>query len=118
MTQLSSLIERLERCEGADREIDLAIFMATAEMESFSVWRPNDPTLFFTASIDAALALVERKLPGWGWQVHRDPQPGLEACFGFVGEPGADGVCGRAYAPSPAIALCLALCRATEGEKT
>lgn len=68
----------------------------------------------YTSSLDAALALVERKLPGWGWQVHSKSDSPHNDCFAFLGEDVADGPAYRAYAKTPALALCLALLRAVE----
>lgn len=62
--QLSELVDRVEAATGPDRFLDARI-RATLEM-------PEQPVLTdcpaYTASIDAALALVERKLPGWFWR--------------------------------------------------
>ena len=56
---LDGLIERVERCTGPDRFLDSRIR---------AVLEPQEPIVdgcpFYTASLDAALALVERKLPG------------------------------------------------------
>lgn len=49
MTNLSSLIERIKRSEGADRELDRAIGLAVSVQ----------PAPAYTASIDAAMTLVE-----------------------------------------------------------
>jgi hypothetical protein len=56
-----ALIERLEKLTGPDREVDLMIAQVVLG-RSIGVAR-------FTASIDAAVALVERVLPGWGYRV-------------------------------------------------
>lgn len=94
-TDIDALIERLEAATGPDRELDAAIFAWSegGRIHYFDalaknyVWeRPIDgfwirgvksvpSTTKFTASIDAALALCERMLPGWSWKI--------------VGEPGA-----------------------------
>lgn len=87
MTELRDLAEMLNAATGASRELDAEIANATGwrlvwnDVFDISVreWvdangiykaqenaQPN-----FTSSIDAALALVERLLPGWEWSVWR-----------------------------------------------
>lgn len=86
---LADLIERLEKLEGPDRETDQAIdlfFNPTASVWSPKWWSgaPNEFLIWgseeagdldyrhiddLTSSLDAAIALVERVLPGWGWRV-------------------------------------------------
>jgi hypothetical protein len=63
VTQLQSIRDRVANATGPDREIDYAIYTY-----STGLWRTDDfPAV--TSSIDAALALVERVLPGWEWSV-------------------------------------------------
>lgn len=65
---VEGLLERVKAATGPDRELDRAIgehfgecdYSGPAHHRPLSDWaRP------YTASIDAALALVERCLPGW-----------------------------------------------------
>lgn len=107
--QLSDLIERVENLTCADRAVDLMI--AKTVLPDVIVLRhdretaTNNPYTHweYTGSIDGAVALTERLLPGWTWRVscrhgevfQRDP------------ECGHDG-----YATSPALALVLATLRA------
>jgi hypothetical protein len=56
-TDLTELIERLEKATGPDRELDAAIRDALYSPSARVGWPP------YTASLDAALALVEEKLP-------------------------------------------------------
>jgi hypothetical protein len=85
MSDLQALLARIEAAEGADREIDLAIGLALAgwEVAKHDLGHGDEDYLdtghmlypwpasagqdydAFTASLDAALALVERVLPGW-----------------------------------------------------
>lgn len=81
---LSELVERLRKATGPDRELDAAIWLVDEGYEKRGGFNPS--TVFwtqvqdgfamegnspmrsvpkFTASVDAALALVERVLPGW-----------------------------------------------------
>lgn len=77
-----TLIERLRAAEGGSRELDIAVCLAC-----FPSLRPpmeyvkGEPKLFFdepfykqepphvTTSLDAAIALAGRMLPGWWWKV-------------------------------------------------
>lgn len=68
MTQdITSLIEKLEGAEVGSRELDCAIWTATGGWGH--VGRP--PT--FSTSLDAALALAERVLPGHDWSLGHLP---------------------------------------------
>jgi len=71
---LRALLARVEAANGSDRELDLAIAGALVpdviclrynevkdKNEAFTHWE-------YTASIDAAVALIERVLPGWWWK--------------------------------------------------
>lgn len=87
--RLEALLERVETATGPDRGLDDAIAFATQyrpdsqhdRLGSFAdheakhnyetawiahaPWRSQWDIPFYTGSIDAALALVERVLPGW-----------------------------------------------------
>lgn len=71
--RLVDLRERLERATGPDRELDLALAQALDPGVIHSrFYRDSNAVVpytkrHYTASIDAALALVERVLPGWEW---------------------------------------------------
>ena len=93
MSDLAELLERVRAATGPDRSIDVAIAIAfppegekrrelsDASTRCGQYWYSHKyeegsrSALEFTASIDAALALTERMLPGWSWKI--------------VGEPGA-----------------------------
>lgn len=55
--ELLALAARVEAATGPDREIDYAIFCATAIKERANYWHPTEEN-HFTASIDAAMSLV------------------------------------------------------------
>ena len=103
------LIERLEKATGPDREIDTAI----EELFDPSF---RDSTLRqatrYTASLDAAVALVEKMLPGWACGF----DAGSKTSIAFVDPHDfADRFLGARYtaqAATPAIALLIALLRA------
>lgn len=118
---LTELLGRLEAAEGADRELDaelaalgghenafdgssLAEVLADPELREWAIaWGSIPPA---TDSLDAALALVERVLPGWGIALQRMNGWGAAICE----TPTADRY--HADAPTPAIALLIALVRA------
>jgi len=86
MTNLEQLLDRVVKATGADREIDAAIasefFGVEIKRENKDRnWRMGHRTTktrkaepwvalpAFTASVDAAIAFIERVLPGWGWEL-------------------------------------------------
>lgn len=120
---LSSLIERLEKASGPDREIDALIFVAVdARDPALRVARSTplgwyveagddeDRPLLqpeYTKSLDAALALCERVLPA-GWCGNVDW--GVRMPSATLKHVGLDMYV--AFAATPPLALCLALLRA------
>lgn len=74
MTDFADLLARVREAKGPDRDLDAAIALATGwthevnHEEDYECWRKSDGKAAYlpryTASIDAALALVERMLPG------------------------------------------------------
>lgn len=136
----TELVERLEVADRGSRELDGLVEVAIRDVqaarsglkrEHWAKWRSNrdghisDGHTFYdsapvTTSIDAALALAERVLPGWQWTLggprekiakSDDGRPfaslvraGPEvANEGFVTSPGN----------TPAVALCIAILKAT-----
>ena len=102
----TSLITRLEEaaegCHLLDREL-----WAALEFDGRS--SPADAPKY-TTSIDEALALAQRVLPGlYMWNVEFDDEP--------TGTPASARVYaktdGRGAAPTPALALCIAILEAT-----
>lgn len=94
-----TLLERVEAASGPDREIDALVWLALepdcVNSRQFWLWRSarpkgeqdralSDVRLAFarrhapeiTASLDAALALVERVLPGWAPNVGKNVHHG------------------------------------------
>ncbi len=87
MSDLTSLLERVEKAEEPDSALDIAIACALLDARKHKAWsaansqRPKGaPPLaddvfwmrharHYTSSIDAALALVEEKLPGAEYQI-------------------------------------------------
>lgn len=129
MTDLAHLIERLEKAVEPDRRIDAELACAMI----FIQLRPAEPFDFdgrftyepgnikcehgflmsdhFTASIDAALSLVEKKLPGWTYTVDASaPESGID--FDLF-PPGRADKC-SVTAKSLPLAILIALLRALQ----
>lgn len=81
MTSLPELLKRVEAASGPDRELDAAVEVALdqqtadgrARARYYSGYRDDELPPPLTASIDAALALVEMVLPGWFWNIGQFP---------------------------------------------
>lgn len=80
LTQLHSLLERLEKAEGPDRGLDADIAVACGLGLSrgfyeiyISNWFGfnNFPLPTFTFSFHPTVALIELVLPGWSWSCMR-----------------------------------------------
>lgn len=110
MTQdLSSLIERVEKCTGADREIDAAVAKTFGEphgpheevhYESRSISVYDEIAKRYTASLDAVVALIQREAPKTEWLVS-----GGTITMAATSKSHASGA-------TPALALLLAFLRA------
>lgn len=61
---LRRLLPRIQFADGPDRRLDYEIFRAFADKDAANPWDPKEGH-FYTSSVDAALALVSRVLPGW-----------------------------------------------------
>lgn len=93
MTDLSELLERCRAAQGPDRELDEALgrsfgwewvrvdgaFGYWREPEDFDHFHFDGGLPYFTEDMNAALALVERKLAGWhgdvrfgSWPLHKE----------------------------------------------
>ena len=133
MTDLSQLIERLEKAKGPDRELDAliaikiggAVRITTGHGTRHQVlWPDNEiaqggdiemlPDVpLYTASIDAALTLVPE---GWSFEVRASAvgDKGQANVWHYLKEYHAYS---QRECASPAIALCIAALRARQGEK-
>ncbi|WP_296200539.1 hypothetical protein [uncultured Hyphomicrobium sp.] len=113
---LSALIARLEAAEVGSHELDKAVSVACGS--TIQVWAEtaSDGTFLgsvrpVTTSLDAALALVERVLPGWSWEIYTAYQiKGLMKYGCNLDEQDT------AYAFTPALALCLAVLKARQSD--
>lgn len=125
---LRALEARLVAATGPDRSIDIAMWEALEPhkylyAQSGRAWAVNrrgtalnpvwemcaDPRMPVTASIDAAVAMVERVLPGWDWTLHHT-NGGL-TIYAQVGPRE------QSYAFTPALALLIALVKAKIRER-
>lgn len=99
---LRDLLERVERATGPDRELDRAIWKACGIDYRQSVTQP------VTSSVDAALTLIGRVLPGWRVLLDsdNDRRPLWSARAKRNGQSW-DAI--GHLAPTPALALCAAL---------
>lgn len=127
---MGDLIERLEAATVGSRELDLAIGRAfnfpMVSRWGDHEWRPDGVGIWttlpkFTTSLDAALALAERVLPGLDIDLEIRPAPeGLrtDAVIYSHGYGPTPGVSFRAWAATPALALCAAILRAIPEDKS
>jgi hypothetical protein len=79
---IANLLERMRSATGPDRELDRIIQVrivngGTGAFETEQAWlvqaaRDNWNTPAYTASVDAALALVDKTAPGWSFKLVRE----------------------------------------------
>lgn len=137
MTDLAGLLERVKAATGPTRELDGDLFLdlGVYPIESQSRWEspPSAPirewasrqALPYTASIDAALALVEKMLPGAVWHVMTDYGDLNRAKIGQEGNPRASiyrsddrQLFSQADAITPALAILAVLLTALIARET
>ncbi|PZO78454.1 MAG: hypothetical protein DI629_12210 [Mesorhizobium amorphae] len=135
MADLAELIERVEKLEGPDRHIDVELALLKpwpAHQERRRVdqawcigvrfqgkgWiEPAEPA---TSSLDAAVSLVNRVLPGWYWGISVEPPVHGKRFHAVVNNipvwSAADNglVQSADYAPSAALAITLATLKAKQ----
>lgn len=124
MTDLPTLIARVEALSGPDREVDGLVAQAFGEIPSDARWddcwfsghygayKFHDPAEY-TASLDAVVALAERVLPGWRWGIMTAVGPwsrgGAFMATLDCPESSGFGMNARDAHTTPALALLLAL---------
>ena len=136
---LDALIAKVEGAKEGDEVLDLAIFLALhPDDETVAKWAGtfaamDDAALVhwasrfldlphYTSSLDAIVKLVEAKLPGWSWQIRDQKESSFPRHIGANawlitpadGRRMGDAV---ASAPTPALALCLALLLALKAQE-
>lgn len=133
---LAELIERVEALDGPDREVDALVEIELRRQQAYQVglndeqrakWRPvggkgeveeggaryHSPV--YTASLDAAVALVDRALPGSWYLIGKGKTRATEPLYGAQIMFGSDEVIGEGeHDASPSIALVLATLKAME----
>ena len=127
-TDIAGLIERLERATEPDHRLfyDTARAVYPAAFPcgwildpELAEWRflTFDHLIGAKAWESAAMALVERMRPGWGWRAEKCPPtylgPRGEPFWATCGPPGEQEA---AHGYTPAIALLIALLRTLETE--
>lgn len=133
--QIADLITKLESATGPSRELDGEIhnglhgtqyLRSTASVTGFFTSETDNgcPSVdHYTASIDAAVALVERVLPGWHWTISNNnrrftdqewkgPWASISSDEFNNDISGHDDDYFDAFAPTPALALVIAALRA------
>jgi len=112
MTGHSALIARLEAAEAGGRELDYEIRDALNDPH-WNIRVPAD----WTTSLDAALALAERVLPGWQITLSTKggEMPPWVQIYPLPLEE--DNYLDPEFAATPALALCIAILKAkAQGE--
>lgn len=89
MGKLTALIDRLEAASEGSRELDREMMLLVGdarEVDHCTFYGPEErvwcfgeyehetdlpPLPYLTSSLDAIVALIERKLPGWFWGIGR-----------------------------------------------
>lgn len=105
-----TLIERLEGAEGAILNVTSVWLDEMREALGHDQWGDNIEIKIADAlhgSLDAALALVEEKLPGWAWSVGNRAFGGQSY---LMQAPGGEMISG--FGSTPAIAVLIALLKA------
>ncbi len=137
---MTDLITRLSKLDAPDREVDAELWLqftpgatrktlevksATNQWAPYAIDETRDETGYlitvpaYTASVDAAVALAERVLPGWKWRVGRTELFPNGWAYVHKYDPSNCGradeaACADGTVANPAIALCIALLRAKE----
>lgn len=134
MADMQELIARLEAAEGPDRALDREIglridgWYETVDSHGECLMvngdrypdHPESEYPSFTESLDAALALAERVLPDWAWEIRLDRggasvQAAPVWWMEGLAAPDEGGV--SCDGKTPALALCIAILKAkAQGE--
>lgn len=69
--ELEALAKRVARASGPDPELDSAIWKCVASVTPGYESDANQQPIPITASLDAALGLVDRLLPQWRWKLQQ-----------------------------------------------
>ena len=128
-----TILDRLRSAETGSRELDFHVYAESNNSELIGHWRmtrrenpsdwldldepswPNSGVPPYTASIDAALALVDKMLPGWDWEVGRYHRLTFQAVLWERGYRDKTQILG--HGASPALAIVTALFTAIEAKE-
>ncbi|WPM82757.1 hypothetical protein R5W60_16585 [Brucella pseudintermedia] len=141
---MTDLITRLSKLVAPDREVDARIWCevhGVAYVDHYALMHETQVIFkekgkrkeqvsgddmphaaLYTASVDAAIALAERVLPGWKWRVGRTELFPNGWAYVHKYDPSNcdradEAACADGKAANPAIALLIALLRAKEASK-
>lgn len=110
-----SLIERLEAAEVGSRELDAAIWYALIETCGGKPDRDMiDRWPAYTTSLDAALALAERVLPGCCPGVSQNVHSGVWFSWLGYSDEGVPRLYADAFGKTAAVSVCIAILKAKE----
>lgn len=113
----AELIARLEAAKEGSRELDILVALATTHIYGFDSEEEIAGYPSVTTSLDASLALSERVLERWAWEIRVDESGAtVQAAPGWwmegLAAPDEGGV--SCDAATPALALCIAVLRAKQ----
>lgn len=110
-SKLTDLIARLEAATEGCRDLDLVFAQTVGANWSYTGEPPR--VIYckpFTTSLDAIVALIERKLPDRAWMLSSpDKLLSHPLCQGEIAEGELAFETVKGCAPTPALALCIAL---------
>jgi len=125
VSNLQALLERVEAASGPDRDIDLELALIGYPHTTREHWLTDELGRLafgsqrrYTASLDAAVGLVEKMLPGRSWEVREQKHSsfpraiGAQALIMSMSENETMRGDSSARAKTPALALIAALLKA------
>lgn len=121
MSGLVSLIERVEKATGSNRDLDAEIASIfdpagdEAAVSEAATLNGRDYPDRYTSSIDAVVALIERACGKYDWSLFCDNGAALAGCQP-ASEDGVDLT--DTHGATPALALLLAFLKAKEAEQS
>lgn len=77
-TECEKAIAMLQELEGPSREVDFAIARVLSKsaravpVQFLRLGQAAETTPHFTSDLNAVVELVERELPGWGWDIRNN----------------------------------------------
>lgn len=120
MSDPRDLLQKVEALTGPSREVDAEIHVFVTNE---CVAHPTSSKFIpgarldwpsYTTSLDAIVALIEQKLPGWDWEVGRASDGGHGQAA--LRRPNKDELDYLEFAAEPPIAACIVLLKAMLSE--